>query len=272
MQRDKANGEKSLEKAKQAFASADRVFLEKQSRHLAVLARLVPLESQLTLAIQGTADQLSAAQSAFDAAVLKGDEPAEMVAAEKLYELKAGTKNPAGPLQLRLAAIRREEIEANNALATAEQEKNEANKAILHAQADLALVEYDRQVQALLDAYVAQAIAVAKCSDKVSPTAIIHLFQAQVSSGERIVFGRRMDNFNNRHLSAFVVRDMIADMTKEPDLAILGANVEDIAELFSESKEERRMSPVIGSLVARADGVLEEVFPPSDDLVHEQPA
>ena len=251
-QRDKISGEKSLEKAKQAFASAERVYLEKQSRHLAVLARLAPLESQLTLAIQGTADQLSAAQAAFDAAVLKGDEPAEMKAAEKLYELKAGTRNPAGPLQLRLAAIRREEIEANNAMAAAEQEKNEANDAILHAHAELALVEYDRQAQALLAAYMVQAIAVKKVSNKVSPSAKIDAFSAQVSSGERIVFGKRMDNFSNRHLSNFTVRDMVNDMTTEPDLAILGTNVQDIAELLSESEEERRMHPVIGGLVARA--------------------
>lgn len=271
-QRDKANGEKNLEKANQAFAGVDRVFLEKKARHLAVLARLEPLEAQLTLAIQGAVDQLSAAQAAFDAAVLKGDEPAEMKAAEKLYEIKARTLNPAGPLQLRLAAIRREEIEAINALAAAEQKKSEANKAILRAQADLALVEYDRQVQALLDAYVAQAIAVGKCSDRVSPSAKIASFEAQVSSGERIVFGGRMDNFSNRHLSAFVVRDMIADMTKEPDLAMLAANVEDIAELPPESDEDRRMSPVPGGLVARADGGFEEASAPFDDVAREQAA
>ena len=46
-QRDKVNGEKNLEKAKQAFASAERMFLEKQAGRFAVLARLEPLESRL---------------------------------------------------------------------------------------------------------------------------------------------------------------------------------------------------------------------------------
>lgn len=251
-QRDKAKGEKNLEQAHQALASAERVLLEKQSGHFAVLARLEPLETRLSLAIQGAADQLSAARSAFDAAVLNGDESAEMVAAEKLYELEAGTLNPAGPLQLRLAAIRREEDKAKKELTAAEQGKNKATQAVFQAQAEIALIEYDRQVQALLDAYVAQAVAVAKCPDRLSPSVKVGPLGVEVSSAERIVFGNRIDSLASRRmLSPFLVRDMINDMTATPDLAILGINVQDIEELPTESTNDR---PIPGSLTQLASG------------------
>lgn len=232
IERDKASGQKALEKAQESLASADAALLKSQARNRAVLARLEPLEAQLTQAKQDAADQLNAAQKAFDTAVISGDESAEVAAAEKLYQLKTESNNPAGPLQLRLGAIRNEEIEVKNALAAAEQEKHDANKAILRAKADLALVEYDRQVQALLDAYVTQRIAVNACGEKIY--SMPDLFGAQVGSAERIMFGKKIDGYSQKVLPKYAVEKIISDMSAEPDLAILAINAEDVAEPLPE--------------------------------------
>lgn len=199
-----------------------------------MLARLEPLESQLALTIQNAADSLGSAQAAFDAAVLKGDEPAEIAAAEKLYQMETEGKTAAGPLQLRLEAIRREEVDAKNALAAASQAKQDANNLILQAKATLALVEYDRQAQALLEAYVTQAIAVKASGCKRG----LKAFDVQVFSAEHIVGGRGMDAYNNRRLPGYAIDGLVTTMSTEPNLAILATTVEDIAEPQSEPLPE----------------------------------
>jgi hypothetical protein len=229
LQRDKASGEKDLEQAQKSLASADQVLTKQQDRHRAVLARLEPLESQLALAVQVAADQLDSAKTAFNAAVLKGDEPAEIAAAEKLYQMESEGKTAAGPLQLRLEAIRREEVDAKNALAAASQAKQDANNLILQARATLALVEYDRQAQALLEAYVNQAIAVRARGAVTGPT--VHVFDMQVSSAERIVGG---NGVSNGRLPGYVLDGLVAAMLAEPNLAILATRIEDIEEPQSE--------------------------------------
>ena len=236
LQRDKASGERDLEQAQKSLASTDQVVTKQQDRHRAVVARLAPLESQLALTIQNAADNLASAQAAFDAAVLKGDEPAEIAAAERLYQMETEGKTAAGPLQLRLAAVRREEVDAKNTLATALQAKQDANNLILQAKANLALVEYDRQAQALLDAYVTQAIAVGACSAmRISK---VNIFDVQVSSAERIVHGKVMNSFNNRHLPGYVIDGIVTTMFAKPDLAILATRVEDIAEPLPDPQED----------------------------------
>ena len=228
LQRDKDSGEKDLEQAQKSLASADQVVTKQQDRHRAVLARLEPLQAQLALTIQNAADNLLSAKTAFDAAVLTGDEPAEIAAAEKLYQLEAEGKTAAGPLQLRLDAIHREEIDARNALAAASQAHQDAGNSILQAKAVLALVEFDRQAQALLEAYVTQAIAARACG--AMAVSNVSVFDVQVSSAERIVGGKGIDAFNNRHLPGYLIDGIVTTMFAKPDLAILAVNVGSIAE------------------------------------------
>ena len=229
LQRDKASGEKDLEQAQKSLVIADQVVTKQQDRHRAVLARLEPLESQLALTIQNAANSLHFAQAAFDAAVLKGDEPAEIAAAEKLYQMEAESKTAAGPLQLRLNAIRREEIDTKNALAAALQTKQDASNSILQAKAALALVEYDRQAQALLEAYVTQATAVDACGAMARRK--VQVFDMQVSSAERIVGGKGV---SNGRLPGYVMDGIVSAVSVEPNLAILATRVEDIAEPLPE--------------------------------------
>jgi len=229
LQRDKASGEKELEQAQKSLASADQVLTKQQDRHRAVLARLEPLESQLALAVQVAADQLDSAKTAFDAAVLKGDEPAEIAAAEKLYQMETEGKTAAGPLQLRLEAIRREEVDAKNALAAASQAKQDANNLILQAKATLALVEYDRQARALLEAYANQAIAVSACAGMAGSK--VRVFDMQMSSAERVIGSK---GASNGRLPDYVIDGLVAAMLAEPNLAILATRIEDIEEPQSE--------------------------------------
>ena len=244
MQRDKDGFEKDLEQAQKSLTGAYQALVKQQDRHRTVLARLEPLQSQLALTIQNAADNLISAKNAFDAVVLTGDEPAEIAAAEKLYRMEVEGKTATGPLQLRLEAIQREEIDARNALATASQTHQAAGNGILQAKAALALLEYDRQAQALLDAYVTQAIAVRACGS----TAMSHVsvFDVQVSSAERIIFGKKMDAFNNRYLPDYFVDAIVKSMFAKVDLGILAIKVQDIAEPLPEPQEDMVAVPGVG--------------------------
>ena len=141
----------------------------------------------------------------------------------------------------------------------------------MQAKAALALVEYDRQVQVLLDAYAAQAAAVAKCSGALTPAMKIGPLDIDVSSTERVVFGNRIDALSRRRMpSPFLIKDMINDMTATPDLAILGTNVQDIEESLAETTNSR---PMPGSLVQLASGGYETYYGQSpDDVTREQHA
>lgn len=235
VKRDKAQAEKTLADANEQHAGAVARLGALQAKHQAAADRLEPLEAELKKAKQQAGERAVQAQKAFDAAIAKGDEVAETAAAETLYQAQEELKRGGtlgGPLGLRIGALRRELEAAAAAVDAAAGSVEEAEHACLRAKAELAFVEYDRQAQALLDAYLAQRAAAAACGTGPKARSInssaAGTFEVQICSPERIVNGRRMDAYNKRVLPGSIVASLLDAVTKTPNLKVLAARVEDL--------------------------------------------
>lgn len=235
LQRDKAQGEKALSEASGALARANDQLNAAKAKHQAAADRVAPLEVELQKSKQQAEDRVAQAQAAFEAAVGKGDEAAEALAAESLFQAQEDRRRggpQAGPLGLRIGALRREREQAAAAVATAQAGAEDAQQAVHLAKAELALVEYDRQVNALLDAFLAQRVAIVACGSGKNAAAVraacVNNFQVQASKPERILHGRGLTGYNNRYLPGYTVDSMLVAATKAPDLKVLALKLEDL--------------------------------------------
>lgn len=265
VQRDKATAEKSLDAANDQHAIATDNLKTAQVRHQDLAARLQPLEAEQKNYQQKVQERVTTANTEFSAAITAGDDAAEAAAAEKLFQAKmAGLPGASlsGPLALRIEALCNELQLAEDIVTVHEKAIDQATQARLKAKAELALVEYDRQAQALLEAYVAQRIAVSACGGVTIPGAgwvtdfrgrTVDKFDVQISSSERILLGARIDVYNNRHLPSHVVTGIIEAMTA-PDLSIIAAKVEDLPNIPAEPVEVE--SP---AFAVNPDGSLEDL-------------
>lgn len=268
VQRDKATAEKALAEADGQHAIATDNLKTAQAKYQALAARLQPLEAEQKNYQQKVQERVTTAKTEFSAAITAGDDVAEAVAAEKLFQANvAGLPGASlsGPLALRIEALCNELQLAADIVTVHEKAIEQATQARLQAKAELALVEYDRQAQALLDAYVAQRVAVAaafasnQTTHAVFRTAAgwcpVDQFDLQVSSPERIISGARMDAYNNRHMPVFVLTGIIDAMKATPDLSILAARPDDVSgmspeetELANEKEEDFSSDHIIGSV------------------------
>lgn len=260
VQRDKATAEKALDAANDQHAIATDNLKKAQAKHHAISARLQPLEAEQTNALAKAQEQAAAAKTEFDAAIAAGDDTAESIAAERLFQAKENSESGTalnGPLALRIEALRNELVVAADLVTVQEKAIQQATKAGLQAKAELALVEYDRQAQALLDAYVAQRVAVSACGGVSTPGAgwatgfsgrTVDQFDVQISSSERILLGARIDAYNNRHLPSHAVTQIIDAMTA-PDLSILAAKVEDLPPEIIPEDVERELITTLDQVV-----------------------
>lgn len=244
MQRDKARYDEDLKRAEDDLARADVELKTRQDQHGAVADRLKPIEAALAQIAVDAAARVEAAQRAFNAAVVQGDEAAETAAAEALIQAKnesnSGTDVKSGALRLRLEAIRREEAEAGDAVGAATQALQAAQAAILQAKAELAVLEYDRQAQALLNAYIAQHNAVAACgSSLVGSRHRVETPEISIGSVERIMFSDRTSDYNKKRMPLYMVHGLANSMAAAPDLSVLAANADDVVEPPPEPLDSR---------------------------------
>ena len=252
IQRDQATAQKALTDANALHAGALASLKAAQQKTSAIAARLQPLENELQAKQLSAEASAAAAQIEFNAAIAKGDQAAETMAAEALYQAQQACKNgPAleGPLGLRVEALRREMAAIELAVGAAEKEIKEAHQAQLDAHAAIALIEYDRQTQALLDAFFIQKTAVWNAmaqrpthAHQVTKVALglnpVEMFEPQVSSTERIIFGSRIDVYNQRHLPSYVTDWAWLSLKAPPDLAVLATNAQDVSDKFPGEEEE----------------------------------
>ncbi len=259
LQSHKAAADKALEQALESLASADGDLADQRKLYEAGLARLEPLETAKTMALKSAADEVIAAEKDFAAIAGKGDEAAEIAASERLYQVKSNGKNAAGPLSLRLAAAMRDEIDAKQAMIVSEDARQNAEKAVELARANVRLIAYSGLAQPLLDAYVEEEIAVAACGRKYFSGRAIGQFSVQVSCADHIVFGTRMDAYANRVLPMHIVREIIAALSTAPNLLLLSTPADSIVEPSPEPPEDRRLRTSV-SAVLRPDGTVEEQF------------
>lgn len=239
LKRDQANAEKALQAANEAHATATQDLELHESKHLAVVKRLAPLETELLVLQQTLVKRAEDAQIEFDKAIALDNAEAESRAAIKLFEAKKSCESgsiSSGPLGLRIAALQCEISTNTDAVVSNQGAVDQAAQDRLEAQAQLALVAYDRQSQALLEAYLAQRIAVnaahahqkpSEPTQKVFGNVKVDEFESQVSSSERIVFGERMDARSNRHLSSYITDNLCKALEFKPNLSLLIAPHED---------------------------------------------
>ncbi|MDD3936855.1 hypothetical protein [Rhodoferax sp.] len=249
LKRDQAKTDQALQAADEAHATATRELKLRESKRDAVVKRLAPLEAERLALEQAAVKRAAEAQIDFDAAIALDNAEAESRAAAKLFEAKEDCKHGAlsGPLGLRIAALQREIESHADAVMSAQAAVEQAEKARLTTRAELALIEYDRQAQALLDAYVVQRIAVSAVPthgrkpggslQTVLGCFPIDGFESQVSAPERIVFGGQISAYNQRHLPAHVADSLWRAMVFKPDLPLLMATFEDLPPEPSESTD-----------------------------------
>ena len=214
-------------KAQESHRVATAKLQEARTKYQGIVDRLTPLQDELARNRVAAEEVAKTAQASFDAAIASGDASAETIASERLYQsLKASDAGGmSGPLALRIAALQREldafeqvVADANNLVALAE-------KAIADADADLALLNYDQQVQKLLAAWVIQKVAT-KCKvmhNQGGRTFIstagafeVDLFELQISSIERTLFGLNMDVYNRRHLPNWICEHLVKVILEGP--------------------------------------------------------
>ena len=143
----------------------------------------------------------------------------------------------AGPIQSQIDTIRGRLDAATQDVANQSDALEKTQHARLIAKAEVSLVEYDQQAQALFDAWLKQRVAVDLAS-RSKPEAVfdkalfdgraVSGFEAQVSSCERIAFGKNFSTDNNRYMPALVWHDAYIAAIKLPDLAVLSLNADDL--------------------------------------------
>ena len=242
VQRDMAAAEKSLSLADEQRAIASSNLNTALAKRQALLTRLQPLEAEKAQAQQQAEEHALFAQKEFDSAISAGDIAAEKLAAAALYQAKNDCQSGSalmGPIDLRINAIRGELVVASDIVSVQEAAIAQAEQARLIAQAELALVEYDRQAQSLFDAFLKQRVAVDACMASLPNTEhrrhpfsgrTVDQFEAQVSSPGRIVFGSSIDAYNNRYLPSHTYMPAVYAAGAKPDLAVLAASVDDLPE------------------------------------------
>lgn len=238
--RDQASAEKALRSANEDQATALRELASHEDKRQAVVNRLAPLEAELSALQQTLVQFAQEAQIEFEAAIAQDNADAERKAAAKLFEAQQNFDSTAvltGPLGLRIAALR-SEIDAHNAIVVSRQSAaDQAVQAHLVAQAELALLDYDRQAQALFEVFLVQGAA-AEAAQGVDKNGLpiqavanrIAEFEAQISSPERIVFGDAITAYNNRHLPYGLTQQIFKALMFKPDLKLLLARLEDLPE------------------------------------------
>ncbi len=210
---------------------------EVNAKHQGIIDRLSPLQDELARSRVEVEEAAKVAQSNFDAAIAAGDTAAETIASERLYQAikaaEAGGVN--GPLTLRIAALQRELDASEQVVADVKNLVAEAEKSIVDADADLALLSYDQQVNLLLDAWVTQKAAVNMAlkhhpSGSTLRTATgsleVALLDIQIGSPERALFGASMDY--KRKLPQWVCENLVKAAMGTPNLEILAAKIEDL--------------------------------------------
>ena len=238
--RDQATANKALKDAEEEHSIATNELALRESKRTAVVQRLAPLEQEHLAVQKVAAKRVEEAQSAFNAAIALDDPEAEARAAQVLYQANKECESGAGlsgPLGLRIDALKNEIQSHSDAVTSSQTAVEGAEQAVLHAKADIALLDYDRAAQALLDAFVTQRVAVANAfASNRGPhdrfisslgAQAVDGFEAQVSSSERIVFGGSIDAYNQRHLPRHVVDQLWRE--GKPNLVILMANPDDLA-------------------------------------------
>ena len=229
--------------AQESHRAAAAKLQEANAKHQVIIDRLTPLKDELARNRLAAEEAAKTAQDNFDAAIAAGDASAETIASEKLYQALKATDDGgmSGPLALRIAALQRELDVAVQAVAAAKDLVSAVDKSIAYAEADLALLDYDRQVQKLLDAWVIQKVAVRSTAkhNQVGRTFIstagafaVDLFELQISSHERTLFGPKMDVYNLRHLPNWVCEHLVKFASGTPNLQTLAAKVEDLPEVM----------------------------------------
>jgi hypothetical protein len=231
MKADKISADMAIKAANEAYPVAASYLVAEQEKHHSIAARLVPLEAGLNKARQQVKDGCATAQKEFDAAIASGDEVAEVAAAEKLFKAEKLSNQDAplsGPLELRIAALRRELAAADARVSAAEVDLEDASQACLKANAELALLEYDQQAQALFEAYLVQRRVVNACGDGVNLSfPKVNDFVFAVSCRDRITFNSAMHEKNGR-LSCDASNEFINALTSTPNLSVLATNVNEL--------------------------------------------
>lgn len=156
----------------------------------------------------------------FNKAIASGDEDAEMKASENLYTAKTKIEQIGvvdSPLKIRHTAICKEmEAEAVNLNELKIQLEN-VTQNVLKAGAEIALIEYDRQINILIDAYIRQFECVRMCSMKTANT-------LKTINVDFIPKGSNPDNLLISHLGFENALHYIGT----PDLSILAQKAEDL--------------------------------------------
>ena len=249
LRRDQATVDKALEAANEAHAKTTAELALHESKRVAVVNRLAPLEAERLVLEKAAMTRAADAQIEFDAAIAKDNAEAEISAADKLYQAKKACK--AGifsnsPLGLRIAALQCEIKSHTDTVSSTQSEIDKIQQARLVSQARLALLEYDRQAQALLDVWMVQKAAIRAVMEKTNQGQSIlrtlgcyavDLFESQFSSPERIVFGGQIDVYQQRHMPISTAERLCNAMAVKPNLSILTATFEDLPAEDSEPSE-----------------------------------
>ncbi|OLP05155.1 hypothetical protein [Rhodoferax antarcticus] len=236
MQADQAICDQDLQTANENHATALRALGLCDSRREAVLKRLEPLEAEQTALGQAALQRAAAAQIEFDEAITTAAPEGEAIAATKLFQAQKDCEGGSvlnGPLGLRIVALQREIQAVSDAMDLQQSAVDQAAQARLDAQAALASLEYDRQAQALLEAYLAQRIAISAAQALQKPGAPtkvfwnqkIDKFESQISSTQRIIFGGDIDP-RTRHLSNYAIDDLCRALEFKPNLSLLVSEFE----------------------------------------------
>ncbi len=237
--------------AQESHLAAVAKLQEVNVKHQGIFDRLIPLQDELARSRVEAEEAVKVAQANFDAAIAAGDTSAETIAAEKLHlALKVvDVGGMSGPLTLRIAALQRELDAAGQVVADVKNLVAGAEKAIADTDADLALLSYDKQVNLLLDAWVAQKAAVSLAlkhhpSGRTFRTATgsleVDLLDIQIGSPERALFGASMDY--KRKPPQWVCEALVKAAMGSPNLEILAAKVDDLPAMEPEPKPQVRVT------------------------------
>ena len=187
---------RNTEAAKTAIVDADarlsaaQKTLAAQTEKLANLdGRLEPLRADLASRKVQAEENVKTAQAAFNAALMEGDDDKEIAAAESLVTAKsifAARTNNEGPHTLRVQSLEGERALAVEAAQQATLQLKEAVQNQLRAVASLKLIEYDRLLMPLMDAWAAAKVAADKCGYGAYPPHSVGEFSILTSNSEHM--------------------------------------------------------------------------------------
>lgn len=212
--------QKASTEAKQALALAEDALMAEEQRLAAIDARLEPLKAQHRAAQAEATQKAEAARENFNQVMLSGDEAAEDAASRAMFEAQQNALQAGGPLLLRIEALNAQRAYHEAAVMDAKKARDSAETDLHTALAAIALVVADDAGSAVVDAYLDAAAALRRAGRLPAGFRPIDPPVVQFSRQGHAMYSPRMDEYSNRIMSGFAIRDA-AFLVPEPRYELL---------------------------------------------------